>query len=384
MLGLGAAVGGWLVAGDLVAACSRQVVGPADVRIGFVSADAQGLVARADMERNCALLAIEELNASGGLAGRTVKMVEASGKSSAERVSQLLGQQPVDVVVGTLADADRGALASRLARSGGLLIDAALQAAPPCGRSLLATGLVPRQQVEPMVAWVLANVGHRVEVLASGDAWSQSAAEAVRSALSRHGQTPVAMRTVRDNASLDTAVADARQLNPDVLWSLLEGSDATRLAEQMGNQALHALVVASRWDELDAAANPGLLTGALTTQSWLMSLDTVESRGYVARYQRRFGAGRALTATGEAISTAIQLFAAAARRAGSVAPGQVAHALTDVQVQSARGTVRVDPASHVAVGDVYVGQVTNGGTIRVHDRLGRPSPSAASCPSRHR
>lgn len=380
---MGVVVGSWLVGGGTLSACSRAAAAlDDDVHIGFVSGDAQGLAARSEMERNCMLLAVEGLNASGGLGGHTVRMVEAGGRSASERVVQLFEDQHVDVVIGTLAESDRAAAASEVARSGGLLIDAALQATAPCGPGLMTTGLVPGQQVEPMVDWVVANVGRRVLVVGGADAWSRSAAVAVRRALHRHGHAPLAMRTVRDSAELDTTVADAQGANPDVLWSLLQGSDAARLATQLSRQGLRALVVASRWDEMDATANPGLLTGALTSQSWLMSLDTPESRDYVARYQHRFGSGRPVSATGQAISDAVELYAAAVRHAGSTLPAHVAKALPHVEVQTARGPLHMDAGSHVAIGDVYVGQVSGGGTITAHDRLKRPASLAAGCPSR--
>jgi ABC-type branched-subunit amino acid transport system substrate-binding protein len=388
LLGLTAAAGGWLVAGDLLAACGGpQAVGDAgdvgDIRIGFVSADADGLMARVEMERNCLRLAVEELNAAGGVGGRSVGMVEAAGKSAVERVGRLLGAQRADVIVGALGDADRAAVASQLDQHGGLLIDASPQAAAPCGRTLMSTGLVASQQMAPMVDWVVANVGRHVLILASAGTWSHSALAAVRAALRRHDEDPMQVRMISDDASLDAALAEVSRVTPEVLWSLLEGRAATRLATQLSQQGVSAMIVASRWDEVDAAANPSLLGGALTPQSWLMSLDTAESRDYVSRYQHRYGSGQRVSATGEAISVAVNLYAAAVKRAGGTAVGRVLQALPNVELRAARGSVRMDRASHVATGgDLYVGQISGDGTIDLHDKLPRPAPPSAGCPSR--
>ena len=232
-----------------------------------------------------------------------------------------------------------------------------------------------------MVDWVVTNVGRRVMVIGSADAWSLSATEAIRGALRRHNQAPAAVRIVRDDAALDTAVADSYAINPDVLWSLLSGYDALRFGSQLGRKGSRALVVASRWDELDAAANPGLLTGALTSQHWFKSLDTTDSRDFVARYQRRFGSNSLLSAPGEAISVAVKIYAAAVGRAGSTAIGGVLRAIPQVEIAAPSGAVRVDAATRVAAGDIYVGRVMGSGAIEVHDRLGRPAPTPARCPS---
>src|SRR5262249_19093853 len=184
----------------------------------------------------------------------------ASGKTLAERAPRLLDEQQADVIIGVLADADRAAAAPQVARLGGLLIDAAPQAAAPCERRLVATGHVPSQQVEPMADWVVTNVGRRVLGIGSADRGALRGAAASRSGLRKHGQAPAGIGIVRDNAGLDTAVADSYAINPDVLWSLLQGYDAVRFGTQLALKGSRALVVVSRWDELDAAANPSMLT----------------------------------------------------------------------------------------------------------------------------
>jgi len=367
--------------GPLLTACGRPAAGSDAVNIGFVSSGQGGLPARIEMERNCMRLAVDELNAAGGLHGQPARIVEAGGKNVSERVARLLDEQQADVIIGVLADADRAAAAPQVARLGGLLIDAAPQAAAPCERRLVATGHVPSQQVEPMADWVVTNVGRRVLVIGSADAWSLSAAEAIRSALRKHGQAPAGIRIVRDNAGLDTAVADSYAINPDVLWSLLQDYDAVRFGTQLALKGSRALVVVSRWDELDAAANPSMLTGALTSQQWFKNLDTTDSRDFVARYQRRFGSTSLLSAPGEAISVAVKMYAAAAVRAGSTAPGDVLRTIRQVEVAAPSGPVQIDSATRVAIGNIYVGRVTGSGAIDVHDRLGRPAPASVRCTS---
>src|SRR5262249_77597 len=112
----------------------------------------------------------------------------ASGKTLAERAPRLLDEQQADVIIGVLSDADRAAAAPQVARLGGLLIDAASQAAAPCQRRLVATGRVPSQQVEPMVDWVVTNVGRRGLVIGAADALSLSAPPALTGARWRSGR----------------------------------------------------------------------------------------------------------------------------------------------------------------------------------------------------
>src|SRR5262249_59371146 len=116
----------------------RPAEGSDAVRIGFVSSNQGGLAARIEMERNCMRLAVEDLNAAGGLHGQPVRMVEAAGQNASERVGRLLAEQQADAIIGVLSDADRAAAARQLGRLGGLPVDAAAPGAAPRGRGLTA------------------------------------------------------------------------------------------------------------------------------------------------------------------------------------------------------------------------------------------------------
>jgi len=75
----------------------------------------------------------------------------------------------------------------------------------------------------------------------------------------------------------------------------------------------------------------------------------------------------------------VKIYAAAVGRAGSSNAGDVQRAIPQVEVAAPSGPVRIDAATRVAVGDVYVGRVTASGGIDVHDRLGRPAPASVRC-----
>src|SRR5262252_155803 len=159
LLGTAVVIGGGLALGSLLPGCAQPALGANSVRVGFLPSDGGGLRARVEMERNCMRLALDDLNAAGGLQGRELKMVEVAEQSATERVVRLLTQHSVDVIIGTLADADRPGAVRQIGRLGGLLIDAAPQPVAPCGQGLIATGRLPSQQVVPMVNWVVTNVG---------------------------------------------------------------------------------------------------------------------------------------------------------------------------------------------------------------------------------
>ena len=384
LLRSGAALGGWLIAGDLLVACG----GPASqadsgrVRFGFISAYGGSQQQRRQIERNSLDLAVAEMNAQGGVGGRPVDVVQDLHGPVDGQITRLFQDQGVDAVIGSLAAADHDRALAAVARQGGLLMVTSTQPAGDCSGSLVCAGAVAAQQAPAMLDWVFKNVGHRVYVLAMNDRWSAASVAAVRAGLQRHHQAPMAVRTMRSlGDDLQPAIADIMKKNPDVVWSLLDLDNAVDFATTVGSSDVHALVVSSAWDELLASQHPGLLGGALTSQAWFMSLDTPESRRFVSSYQHRFGAAP-LNAGAEATYVAAQLYGRAAESAGTKAVDGVRAHLASVELQAPRGAVRVDSATRAAVGGAYVGQVTGHGTIDVHDRLGRPPPSATRCGSR--
>ena len=364
---LGAAAGGALMAGDLLQACGGA---GQQVKMGLLSASGSQS-SSAPEQRNAFQMAIDEINGQGGVSGRRI---ETATDGSAARLVQ---DGNVDVIIAQSAPAGSAAMQ---AVSGTLLMHAGSYDPSACPKNVISTGPVPNQQVEPMGRWLMKNVGHRVFVVGVKDAWSRASLQVLRGLAPKGGASLVAAWHLvpAGTSNFGPLLKQVAQVNPDVLWSLMSGDDAVRFAKQLAQVDVKALITSTGWNDVTAAAVPGLLVGALISQPWLMNLNTPDSTKFVTSYQRRFGK-QPIAALSEATYDAVHLYKAAVERAGTTTTDQVIKALPQVQFSAPQGTVRIDPATRVMVTNSLIGQVTSQGAIEVHERLGTIAPVLSAC-----
>jgi ABC-type branched-subunit amino acid transport system substrate-binding protein len=323
-------------------------------------------------QANAFQMAVDEINGQGGVAGHRI---DTTTDGSASRLVQ---NSDVDVIIAQSAPVDSAAIQ---ATSGTVLMHAGSYDPPACPKNVISTGPVPNQQVEPMARWLTKNVGHSVFVVGLANGWCRASLQVLRGmAPPKGGQSLVAAWHLVPAGTTDFSglLKQVAQVNPAVLWSLMSGDDAIALAKQLAKVDVKALIVSTGWNDVTAAAVPGLLVGALISQPWLMSLSTPESTKFVSSYQRRFGK-QPISALGEATYDAVYLYKTAVERAGTTTADQVIKALPQVQFNAPQGLVRIDSATRVIVTNSLIGQVTAQGTIEVHERLGTIDPVLSGC-----
>jgi urea transport system substrate-binding protein len=385
-------MGAGALSGELPGACS--VGGPPasatqNLRIGFLGLTDSVNARRTDACLNSVRLAVDQIGAGGGIAGRSLTVVResdsADGRSTAAKLTKLVKQDGVDVIVAPMTQPQRRAAVSVLPRLGTMLFDPYPRDDQTCSANLITTGQVPSQSISPLATWISQNAGRRVYAVRSDDSWSQTAVRAMQSTLNSHKGTLLGTAVADPGgANVRAALRDVRTANPDVLWCLLPPEGAERFAQALGEMDVHALVVISAWDEISASAHPGLVAGAITSRPWFMSVSTPESEAFVRQYRSRFGQQAVVTADGEAAFDAIHLYDAAVRKAGATSTSRVLRALTEVSVAAPQGPVRIDGDTRVMISRSVIGLNSGKGTIDVHGQLGTAKPQAQSCTSSKR
>lgn len=371
---LGAVGGGALLAGDLLGACGDDT-GP--IKIGLLAAPGSAGPGSASMQSNCLQLALQEINAHGGVGGRHLSAVvvgsRGGGRSALQTVAKLQKGDGVDVVIGASSSAEGLDTTPMLIRAGSY-------DAGGCPKNVISTGQVPNQQIEPMAGWLLKNVGRRFFVLGLNDAWTRASMRVLHDTLRRAGHDlAVTWRLLPAGTSDFLPVLNqAGKAHPDVLWSLIAGEKAIAFAQQLAQVNVNALVASSGWNEVSAAAVPGLLIGAVVSQPWFMTLATPESKTFLANYHRRFGI-QPVSALGEATYDAVYLYKAAVEKAGTTSSAMVLKAFPDVQFNAPQGLVRVDRQTQVMLSNSLLGQVSGQGEIKVHESLGSVAPVVPGC-----
>ena len=114
---------------------------------------------------NAELLAIEEINAKGGVLGKKIEPVIEDPQSLvqvfAEKAKKLLLEDKVVAVLGCYTSASRQSVLPVFEQYNGVLLYPTLYEAQECSKNCFYTGAVPNQQLDDFVPWIINTLGRK-------------------------------------------------------------------------------------------------------------------------------------------------------------------------------------------------------------------------------
>lgn len=375
--------------------CASAVVGAPGValaaqgvKIGFLGPLSGPLARVAETNRNALAIAVDEINATGGLLGREVEVVsedsQMSTKVSLDKARKLIGRDQVSVLIGMVLPFEREAALQAASAAKRLVIYPNFDEGR-CHPQLLTTGLALNQRVEPAVEWVTKNVGKKFAVLAS-DLGSnrQGLVPQLQAALERHGGSVVSVRYFPFGTSDYGPVFQQLQGQaPDVIWHSI-GDDPITFVKQYRSFGMKPQLLTDITHESLAIATEGASVGNIGVSAYFMSLDNPTNKRFLETFTERFphttphrvGGHVVMLPHGESTYVGAKLYGEAVKRAGSTDVAKVKQALEKIAIDAPRGPVRV------AANGTHLHCATLLGRARpdnTFEQLGSFGPVAAAC-----
>ncbi|MGB7486549.1 MAG: transporter substrate-binding protein, partial [Phormidesmis sp.] len=166
------------------------------------------------------LLAIEEINAAGGLLGKQLVPIIEDGASDwptfAEKAEKLISQRQVDVIFGGFTSASRKAILPVVTAQNRLLWYPGAYEGQECAAAIFYAGPVANQQIEPALNWMLGNRGKSFFLVSADERTTHDIAKAL---LKKKGGkvageafVPIENGSVLDMASV---ISDIQQALPE-------------------------------------------------------------------------------------------------------------------------------------------------------------------------
>lgn len=141
--------------------------------------------------RDAELLAIEEINAAGGVLGKKLVPVIEDGASDwptfAEKAQKLISADKVATVFGCWTSASRKAVKPVFERLGGLLWYPVQYEGLEASPNIFYTGAAPNQQIVPAVDWLLEQGRKRMFLLGSDYVFPRTAHQIIKAQLAANG-----------------------------------------------------------------------------------------------------------------------------------------------------------------------------------------------------
>ena len=118
-------------------------------------------------------MAVDELNQAGGLLGRPLELFfydsQSNNQLNSQYATQALVRDKVQVIHGGITSSSREVMRPIVRKFGGLLFYNSLYEGGVCDRRHVNTGMVPAQQLEPLVHHVVSEEGAKKGYVLAAD-----------------------------------------------------------------------------------------------------------------------------------------------------------------------------------------------------------------------
>jgi urea transport system substrate-binding protein len=303
------------------------------------------------------LMAIEEINAAGGVLGKQIEPVVEDPESKftdvfPEKARKLLLRDKVAAVFGCWTSVSRKNVLPVFEENNGLLFYPVQYEGNECSPNVVYTGAAPNQQILPAVDWLLSGAGgskKKFYLLGSDYIFPRTANLIIVKYLESKGIKPVAEKyTPLGHREYATYVQDIKKEQPDVIFSTINGDSNVNFYNELANAGITAnqipvVAVSVGEDEL-RGLDPAKVKGHLAAWNYFQSIPTPKNQEFVKKFQGKYGADRVTDDPIEAAYFMVYFWKLAVEKAGSTEVDKVRTALrSGIEFDAPGGRVKLDP-----------------------------------------
>lgn len=309
-------------------------------------------------------LAVEEINAAGGLLGCPVEMRVVDGRSDdavfAAEARRLIEKEKVSALFGCWTSSCRKAVKPVVERHHHLMFYPLQYEGLEQSPHIYYLGAAPNQQIIPGVLWALDNLGRRIYLVGSDYVFPRTANLIIRDLAEANSGTVLAERyRPLGDADFRAIVAEIRTLRPDVVLSTLNGDSNTHFFRALHEARLGEVPVMSfsvAEEGLEAIGAQAFHPNHYAVWSYFQSLAGERNRRFVEAFQKRYGTRRT---TSDPVMTAyagVHLWAQAIKEAGTDNPREVNRAALHHSLNAPGGMLAVDRSTRHAWKPARIGK----------------------------
>ena len=345
---------------------------PAPIRIGVAVglSGANSVVAPTVVQSS--QLAVEQINASGGILGRRVELEVvddgSNGAGAQKAVETLMSDKKVDAIIAMETSAARNAVLPLLEQGKVPYLYTSFYEGRSCSPYMYVNDWVPEQQVAPVVRYLFEHRHARSFFVVGSDyAFGRGMLDFAKQRIQSGGGQIVGEEYLPvDGSDWTSIIAKIRAAKPDALISATAGGAPNlSLVKQLRASGLKLSYGNLALDESTAKTLGDAATGILMSTSYFTNIETLENKAFLTAMLIKFGAS--LQAPNELSVPqyeAFFLYKDAVEKAGTTQTDKVLRSLRDASFTGPRGTVRMSKARHSPL-SMRLGEVRSDGSIRI-------------------
>ena len=319
--------------------------------------------------RDADLLAIEQINARGGVLGKQLVPVVEDGASDwptfAEKAKKLIQSDKVACTFGCWTSASRKAVLPVYEQNKALLYYPVQYEGLESSPYIFYTGATTNQQIVPSVEYLLEEGNKKFFLLGSDYVFPRTANKIIKAQLAASGGETVAEEyTPLGHTDYLTIISKIKAANPDVVYNTLNGDSNVAFFKQLRDAGIKSsdltTLSVSIAEEEAVAIGGGVMDGHLVAWNYYETTETAENTAFVKAYHdftAKSGKQRPTSDPVEAAYISVNLWAMAVEKAKTTEVEAVKAAMAGLTFAAPEGPVTVHPTNHHISKTVRIGKI---------------------------
>src|SRR5882762_4339233 len=304
-------------------------------------------------------LAIEQINAAGGVLGRKIKFIQEDGASDwpnfAEKAKKLLVNDKCASVMGCWTSASRKAVLPVFEQYNGMLYYPTFYEGLEASKNVIYTGREATQQIIAGLDWVQKTKGAKSFYLLGSDyIWPRTSNKIAR----KHIENFLKLRVVGEeyfplgSTQFNSVINKMKLAKPDVIYAIIVGGSNVAFYKQLKAAGIDLtkqtlMTISVTEDEIDGIGGENIV-GAYACMKYFQSLDNPNNKGFVTAFKKMWGDKIVIGDVTQAAYLGPWLWKLTVEKAGSFDIDKVAASSPGVEFKGApEGYVRVHQNHHL-------------------------------------
>jgi urea transport system substrate-binding protein len=362
------------------------------IKVGILHSLSGTMAISETVLKDTALMAIDEINAKGGVMGKKLEPVVVDPASDwplfAEKTRQLISKDKVSVIFGCWTSVSRKSVLPVVEELNGLLFYPVQYEGEELSKNVFYTGAAPNQQAIPAVEYLMSKDGggaKRFVLLGTDYVYPRTTNKILRAFLKSKGVADADIMeeyTPFGHSDYQTIIANIKKFSSEgkktAVISTINGDSNVPFYKELGNQGIKAtdvpVVAFSVGEEELRGVDTKPLVGHLAAWNYFMSVKNPTNTAFIKEWTAYAKAhnlpgqkDKPLTNDPmEATYVGIHMWAQAVEKAKSTDTDKVIAAMAGQKFKAPSGFVlEMDAKNHHLHKPVFIGEVKSDGQFKV-------------------
>jgi urea transport system substrate-binding protein len=305
-------------------------------------------------------LAIDQINAMGGVLGRKIEYIQEDGASDwptfAEKSKKLLVNDKVAAVFGCWTSASRKAVLPIFEQYNGMLYYPTFYEGLEQSPNVIYTGQEATQQIIAGIDWVTKTKGAKSFYLLGSDyIWPRTSNKIARKHIEKLGLSVVGEEYYPlGHTQFNSVINKIKLKKPDVIYAIVVGGSNVAFYKQLKAAGIDmtkekplVLTISVTEDEILGIGGENMV-GAYAAMKYFQSLPNDNNKNFVEAFKAKYGKDIVVGDVTQAAYLGPWLWKAAVEKAGSFDIDKVRAASPGIELTTApEGYVKVHPNHHL-------------------------------------